>query len=108
MPEDTVTIKYESSSAEITERQISGIVSKISCGKIFISAYCHLRNEPRSFMLDNILEARINGNTVDRDLFYIQNIQDNKKFLKEADKIIVKMQDELNAFLELRERVKSL
>jgi predicted DNA-binding transcriptional regulator YafY len=79
--EKEVIIRYESSStSEITERQISSISSKISNGKMFFSAYCHLRNAVKSFTLNNVLEIKINGIIVDRDLFYYNNIKDKKSF----------------------------
>jgi predicted DNA-binding transcriptional regulator YafY len=72
--EQEVIITYKSSStSEITERKISDIESKISKsnGKIFICAYCHLRDSVKSFTLSNILDIKVNGSTVDKDLFYI-------------------------------------
>jgi predicted DNA-binding transcriptional regulator YafY len=105
---DEIIIKYESSStSEITERQISSVSSKISNGKIFIAAYCHLREAVKNFTLNNILEIRINGTITDKDTFFYDNIKDKKKFIKELENTYVQKQNEYNNFLEFYKRIKS-
>jgi predicted DNA-binding transcriptional regulator YafY len=96
-----VVITYESSSnSEVTERQISNISSKISNGKMFISAYCHLRDAVKSFSLNNILEIKVNGSIVDKYFFYYNNIRDKKKFKNELDDMLFQKQNEYDKFLE--------
>jgi predicted DNA-binding transcriptional regulator YafY len=105
---DEVIIKYESSStSEITERQISNASSKISNGKIFISAYCHLRDAVKNFTLSNILEIKVNGNVMDKDLFYYNNIKDKKKFIEELENCYIQKQNEYNNFVNFYNRIKS-
>jgi len=85
---DKIIIKYQSSKNEITEREISNVCSQVAENKNkIISAYCHLRETVRSFILDNILEIKINGETIDKELFWKNNINDKKKLIKELEKM---------------------
>jgi len=105
---DEIVIKYESSStSEITERQISNASSKISNGKIFISAYCHLRDAVKNFTLNNILEIKVNGTIIDRNLFYYNSIKDKKKYKKELENAYIQKENEYNNFLEFYKKIKS-
>jgi predicted DNA-binding transcriptional regulator YafY len=106
--EKEVIITYKSAStSEITERKISCIMSKISNGKLYISAYCHLRDSIKTFTLSNILEIKVNGSIVDKDLFFLDNIKYKDKFLRELENTYVQKQTEFNSFLDFYERVKS-
>jgi predicted DNA-binding transcriptional regulator YafY len=99
---DNIIIMYESTSKpEVSKRQISGVTSKVSNGKVFISAYCHLRDSVRSFALSNILEIRVNGAIVDKNVFYYDNIKNKKAFLKDLEKSYILRQDEFNKFVEV-------
>jgi predicted DNA-binding transcriptional regulator YafY len=99
---DNIIIMYESASKpEVSKRQISSVMSKVSNGKIFISAYCHLRDSVRSFSLSNILEVWVNGVIVDKNEFYYENIRDKKQFLKDLEKSYILRQDEFNKFVEI-------
>jgi hypothetical protein len=53
-------ILYESESGETTERSIDLIrTSRSVDGRIFLRAYCHLREEERTFRADQILRAEL-------------------------------------------------
>lgn len=53
----TVKIKYEKKSGEISERTISDIGPSDEFGEGYISAFCHLRNETRTFKISRIREV---------------------------------------------------
>ncbi len=53
----TVKIKYVKYSGEISERTISDIEPSDEFGEKYISAYCHLRNETRTFKISRIREV---------------------------------------------------
>lgn len=53
----TVKIKYEKYSGEISERTISNIGPSDEFGEGYISAFCHLRNETRTFKISRIREV---------------------------------------------------
>ncbi len=53
----TVKIKYVKNSGEISERTISDIEPSDEYGEGYISAYCHLRNETRTFKISRIREV---------------------------------------------------
>lgn len=53
----TVTIKYVKYSGEISERTISDIEPSFEFGEGYISAYCHMRNETRTFKISRIREV---------------------------------------------------
>lgn len=50
----TVKIKYKKYGGEYSERQISDIQYSDEFGQEYISAYCHLRQENRTFKIDRI------------------------------------------------------
>lgn len=53
----TVKIKYVKYSGEISERTISDIGPSDEFGEGYISAFCHLRNETRTFKISRIREV---------------------------------------------------
>lgn len=53
----TVKIKYVKNSGEISERTISDIEPSDEFGEGYISAFCHLRNETRTFRISRIREV---------------------------------------------------
>lgn len=53
----TVKIKYVKNSGEISERTISDIGPSDEFGEGYISAFCHLRNETRTFKISRIREV---------------------------------------------------
>lgn len=53
----TVKIKYVKYSGEISERTISDIKPSEEFGEGYISAFCHLRNETRTFKISRIREV---------------------------------------------------
>lgn len=91
---DKITIKYKSSNNEITEREISSVSSGVGNANKTITAFCHLRNEIRSFILDSIIELKINGDIVDKEKFWKQNIKDKKEFTKGLQKTLMKKKKE--------------
>ncbi|MDR3130508.1 MAG: hypothetical protein LBU18_03095 [Treponema sp.] len=92
---DKIVLKYQSSKKEITEREISSAFSKIADNmhKI-IYAYCHLRETVRSFNLDNVLEIKVNGEIIDKEIFWKNNLNDKNNLLKELDKMLKKKKKE--------------
>lgn len=54
-----VDITYRKYSGEVTKRRISDILPSEEFGEGYISAYCELRRENRTFRIDRILEARV-------------------------------------------------
>lgn len=55
----TLEIDYAKSSYEKTSRIISDITRSSEYGPGYISAYCHMRNEQRTFKIVRILDAHI-------------------------------------------------
>lgn len=53
----TAKIKYVKYSGEISERTISDIKPSEEFGEGYISAFCHLRNETRTFKISRIREV---------------------------------------------------
>ena len=53
----TVKIKYVKYFGEISERTISDIKPSEEFGEGYISAFCHLRNETRTFKISRIREV---------------------------------------------------
>lgn len=55
-----IKIKYfSSSSAKVTERQVTPKEVRKESNKDFLVGFCHLRNEERSFRIDRILELQL-------------------------------------------------
>jgi predicted DNA-binding transcriptional regulator YafY len=103
---DKIIIKYQSSKKEITEREISSISSQVAENKNkIISAYCHLRETVRTFILDNIIEVIKNGEIIDKEQFWKDNINDKKKLLKELEKLLLKKKKEYNEYVEYIEYI---
>jgi predicted DNA-binding transcriptional regulator YafY len=98
---DKIIIKYQSSKKEITERKISNVYSqeKKKKNKI-LTAYCHLRETVRTFILDNIIEVNKNGEIIDKEQFWKDNINDKKKLLKELEKLLEKKKKEYDEYVE--------
>jgi predicted DNA-binding transcriptional regulator YafY len=85
-----IIIKYNSTSEnEITERQISGALSKFSNGNFLISAYCHLREDVRSFNLENIIELKIDNEVANKYEFYYDNLKSKKRFMSGIEGVII-------------------
>lgn len=55
----TLEIDYAKSSYEKSSRIISDISMSSEFGAGYISAYCHMRNEQRTFKIVRIVDARI-------------------------------------------------
>lgn len=55
----TLEIDYAKSSYEKSSRIISDITQSSEYGPGYISAYCHMRNEQRTFKIVRIVDARI-------------------------------------------------
>ena len=106
---DKIIIKYQSSKKEITEREISNVSSKIAdnMNKI-IYAFCHLRDTIRSFNLDNVIEITVNGNIIDKQLFWKNNLNDKNNLLKELDKMLKKKKKEYDEYLLFIESMKKI
>jgi len=101
---DKIVIKYQSSKNEITEREISNVSSQIAENKNkIISAYCHLRETVRTFILDNILEVTINGEKIDKEKFWKENINDKNKLAKELEKLLIKKKKEYDEYVKFIE-----
>ncbi len=54
-----IYICYEDNSGARTERSVSPIDFRLEGGYIILRAFCHLRNDERSFRLDRILKMRL-------------------------------------------------
>jgi len=106
---DKIVLKYQSSKNEITEREISSVSSKIAenMHKI-ISAYCHLRETVRSFNLDNVIEITINGEIIDKEIFWKNNLNDKNNLLKELDKMLKKKKKEYDEYVSFVENMKKI
>lgn len=106
---EKIIIKYQSSKKEITEREISNVSSKItdSMNKI-IYAYCHLRETVRSFNLDNVLEISINGEIVDKEIFWKDNLNDKNNLLKDLEKMLRKKKKEYDECVLFVESMKDI
>jgi predicted DNA-binding transcriptional regulator YafY len=106
---DKVVLKYQSSKKEVTEREISNISSKVAdnMNKI-IYAYCHLREEVRSFNLNNVLEITVNGKIVDKELFWKNNLNDKNNLLKDLDKMLKKKKKEYDEYVLFVESIKKI
>ena len=104
---DKIVLKYQSSKKEITEREISNVSSKIAdnMNKI-IYAYCHLRETVRSFNLDNVLEIKINGKIIDKEIFWKNNLNDKNNLIKELDKMLKKKKKEYEEYVVFVETMK--
>jgi len=101
---DKIIIKYQSSKKEITEREISNVYSQVAENKNkIISAYCHLRETVRTFILDNIIEVNINGELIDKELFWHDHINDKKKIIKDLEKMLIKKKKEYEEYVEFIE-----
>jgi len=101
---DKIIIKYQSSKNEITEREISNVSSQVAENKNkIISAYCHLRETVRCFILDNILEISINGEKIDKEQFWKENINDKNKLTKELEKMLIKKKKEYDEYVNFIE-----
>lgn len=55
----TLEIEYENNNYEKSTRTISDIQISTKFGVSHISAYCHLREEERTFKISRIVDARI-------------------------------------------------
>jgi predicted DNA-binding transcriptional regulator YafY len=106
---DKIIIKYQSSKKEITEREISNVSSKITDNmhKI-ICAYCHLRETVRSFNLDNVLEIKIDGKIIDKEIFWKSNLNDKNNLIKELDKMLKKKKKEYDEYVLFVESMKKI
>jgi len=94
-------IKYKSTTSETTERQISKVSPTVAKnGSLNISAFCHLRNEVRSFALENILEVCIDGKAVDKYLFYYDYTPDIDRFKDTCEKVLKQKEIEYHRFIE--------
>jgi predicted DNA-binding transcriptional regulator YafY len=104
---DKIVLKYQSSKNEITEREISSVSSKITenMHKI-ISAYCHLRETVRSFNLDNVIEITINGEIINKEIFWKNNLNDKNNLVKELDKMSKKEKKEYDEYVLFVETMK--
>jgi len=103
---DKIIIKYQSSKNEITEREISNVYSQVAENKNkIISAYCHLRETVRTFILDNIIEVNKNGKIIDKEQFWQDNINDKKKLLRELEKLLIKKKKEYDEYVEYIEYI---
>ena len=101
-----IVIKYQSSKNELTERKISNIVPRVSDdGKKTINAYCHLRSMNRSFTLNNILEVYLDGEIIDKNKLWKDNINDKKEFVKNIENMLSKKKKEYEYFVALTTRV---
>ena len=102
MGEGKIVIKYVSSKKEVTEREISGISCQVAKnGHKLIYAYCHLREGVTSFILDNIVEIKIDGEITDKDQFWKEHIKDRKKLAKDLEKMLKKKKKEFDQYVEL-------
>jgi predicted DNA-binding transcriptional regulator YafY len=98
---DKIIIKYQSSKKEITEREISNVYSQVAENKNkIISAYCHLRDTVRTFILDSIIEVNINGEITDKEQFWHDHINDKKKLIKDLEKMLIKKKKEYEEYVE--------
>ena len=82
-----ITIKYQDSGGGITVRQVNvhkvGIRStKTESNTFYISGYCSLRNEERIFRVDRIIEAYIEGSSIDIGGFLNELCQSNDEYIK--------------------------
>ena len=100
--DNLIIIKYQSSKKEITEREISSIMSKVAdnSNKILF-AYCHLRDETRSFILDNILEIKLNGKIINKNDFWLDNIKDKNNLIKELEKMLNEKKKEYEDYVNI-------
>ena len=104
---DKIVLKYQSSKNEITEREISSVSSKITENRHkIISAYCHLRETVRSFNLDNVIEITINGEIINKEIFWKNNLNDKNNLIKELDKMLKKKKKEYDEYVLFVETMK--
>jgi predicted DNA-binding transcriptional regulator YafY len=97
---DKIIIKYQSSNKEITEREISNVSSLVAENKNrIIYAYCHLREQIRTFILDSIIEIKINEEIVDKEKFWNDNINDRNKLVKDLEKMLKKKKKEFEEYV---------
>lgn len=54
-----IEIKYEKYGGEISRRRVSNIEESDEYGEGYISGYCHLRNEDRTFKIERIQAVRV-------------------------------------------------
>jgi predicted DNA-binding transcriptional regulator YafY len=103
---DKIIIKYQSSKKEITEREISNVYSQVAENKNkIISAYCHLRESVRTFILDSIIEVNKNDEILEKEQFWKDHINDKKKLLKELEKLLAKKKKEYEEYVEYMEYI---
>lgn len=103
---DKIVIKYQSSKKEVTEREISNISSQVAENKNkIITAYCHLRETVRTFVLDNIIEVNKNDKKIDKEQFWKDSINDKNKLLKDLEKLLIKKKKEYDEYVECVEYI---
>lgn len=55
----TLKIDYVNNKNEVSTRTISNIALSSDYGSEYIKAFCHLKNEERTFKISNILKAKV-------------------------------------------------
>ena len=80
--ETEVNIDYSDFEGNVTNRDISIKYIYEENGKNYIRAFCHLRNEMRTFKITNILKIFINGAEISEPEIYFKNKIEDLNFIK--------------------------
>ena len=80
--ESDVTIDYSDFEGNVTNRNISIKYIYEENGKTYIRAFCHLRNEMRTFKIINILKIFIDGAEIAEPEIYFKNKIEDLQFIK--------------------------
>jgi BRCT domain type II-containing protein len=103
-----IIMKYQNTKGEISQRAIDDVHSTISGKSKQIFAYCHLREEMRSFNLENIIELNIDGITIkdekDKEKFWLDNIRDKKTIIRECKENVEKKKREIENTIAKKKR----
>lgn len=80
--ESEVNIDYTDFEGNVTNRDISIKYIYEENRKIYIRAFCHLRNEMRTFKITNILKIFIGGAEISEPEIYFKNKIEDLNFFK--------------------------
>jgi len=77
-----INIKYRNNDGNNSERNVDVHKIGISGKNLYIRGLCHLTNEERTFKAERIIEATINGKSVNPMVFVIELCKDREEFDK--------------------------
>jgi hypothetical protein len=106
LPNVPVTIKYSNYESENTTRDIEIKKIILSSNRDFIEAFCHLRNEDRTFKIENIQEAYKDGNRIEIRSFLRSFLDNQPDVVKRAFDSFAALDKVFSTLPEDYERIK--